>query len=193
MERPALALLTTGGLTPVRAEFELLHTPADLAAWLPVCLPGLPGLTAGGHDLADAVGLREALFVTIRRRTSGQPDRDRDLQVINSIAGRPALSPAISLAGGGRTWFPAAAAAALSTIAWDGIDLLAGDLAGRVRECASPHCELVFIDISPPGTRRWCAMGRCGNRAKNQQYRRRTRSVSRVPADQLPEHVTVPR
>jgi predicted RNA-binding Zn ribbon-like protein len=192
MERPALALLLTGGLTPVRARFERLGSPADLAAWLPGGLPGLPGLTASDRDLADAVGLREALFLTIRRRTLGQPDRARDLQVINSIAARTALAPAIGAADGLRIWSPPDAAAALSTIARDGIDLLAGDLAGRVRECASPSCELVFIDTSPPGARRWCAMGRCGNRAKNEMYRRRARSVARAPVDQLPEHATVP-
>ncbi|MEP7024425.1 MAG: ABATE domain-containing protein [Actinomycetota bacterium] len=196
MDRPALALVMTGGQTPIRAYFEILHSPADLSAWLSA-RPGAPGgLTAGPQDLAAAVGLREALFTTIRLRTLGQPHRPGDLQVINAVGARAPLTPAIDPVTGQLAWSPASVPAALSTIARDGIELLTGDLAGRVRECANPRCELVFLDTSPPGARRWCAMGRCGNRAKNEQYRRRGRlglpSVHGSPVEQLPEHGTVP-
>lgn len=36
----------------------------------------------------------------------------------------------------------------------------------RVRECANPACTLWFLDVSRPGTRRWCSMSACGNRDK---------------------------
>ena len=36
----------------------------------------------------------------------------------------------------------------------------------RIRRCSNPDCVLWFLDTSRPGTRRWCSMASCGNRAK---------------------------
>jgi len=41
----------------------------------------------------------------------------------------------------------------------------------RVRDCANPHCGVLFLDSSRPGTRRWCSMDTCGNRAKKDTLR----------------------
>jgi predicted RNA-binding Zn ribbon-like protein len=43
--------------------------------------------------------------------------------------------------------------------------LIHGDLT-RLRTCAHPDCVLRFYDDSKSGTRRWCTMSSCGNRAK---------------------------
>ncbi|MFD0576716.1 CGNR zinc finger domain-containing protein [Dactylosporangium darangshiense] len=43
--------------------------------------------------------------------------------------------------------------------------------AGRLRECADPACNALFLDASRPGSRRWCSMETCGNRAKKQRLR----------------------
>jgi len=63
---------------------------------------------------------------------------------------------------------------ALAHIAREGIALLTGPLRGRVRECAAPDCQLLFVDTSRPGRRQWCSMARCGNIAKTRAYRGRT-------------------
>jgi predicted RNA-binding Zn ribbon-like protein len=68
---------------------------------------------------------------------------------------------------------PVRATQALSTLAREMIELLSGPLAGRIRECASDDCPLVFVDSSRPGARRWCAMERCGNRHKLRALRAR--------------------
>ena len=44
----------------------------------------------------------------------------------------------------------------------------------RIRKCAS--CALHFYDTSKKGTRRWCSMQMCGNRAKVAAYARRKRA-----------------
>ncbi len=44
----------------------------------------------------------------------------------------------------------------------------------RVRRCAG--CVLWFLDTSRNGTRRWCSMDECGNRAKAQAHYRRRRT-----------------
>ncbi|NIH87093.1 CGNR zinc finger domain-containing protein [Amycolatopsis granulosa] len=44
----------------------------------------------------------------------------------------------------------------------------------RIRRCANPDCVLHFYDVSKNGTRRWCSMAGCGNRAKaSRHYQRR--------------------
>ena len=44
---------------------------------------------------------------------------------------------------------------------------------GRVRRCAHPSCVLYFLDGTKNGTRRWCDMRTCGNRANAAAYYRR--------------------
>gem|GEM_PF-3517240 len=45
----------------------------------------------------------------------------------------------------------------------------------RVRRCAHPACVLYFLDTSRNGTRRWCSMETCGNRAKAGRHYARAR------------------
>ena len=54
----------------------------------------------------------------------------------------------------------------LTPIVWSAADLITGPRAQRVRQCADPEgCGWLFLDESRAGTRRWCSMGNCGNRA----------------------------
>ncbi|MFJ6944812.1 CGNR zinc finger domain-containing protein [Streptomyces wuyuanensis] len=45
----------------------------------------------------------------------------------------------------------------------------------RIRTCAHDACVLHFFDTSRNGTRRWCSMATCGNRAKASRHYARTR------------------
>jgi predicted RNA-binding Zn ribbon-like protein len=45
-------------------------------------------------------------------------------------------------------------------------ELLTSEDRKLVRECDSQTCTWLFLDHSKNGTRRWCDMKRCGNRAK---------------------------
>jgi predicted RNA-binding Zn ribbon-like protein len=53
---------------------------------------------------------------------------------------------------------------------------LIGDRPDRLRRCAHDACVLHFFDTSKNGTRRWCSMTLCGNRAKASRHYARTRS-----------------
>ncbi|MCY0939858.1 MULTISPECIES: CGNR zinc finger domain-containing protein [Streptomyces] len=58
------------------------------------------------------------------------------------------------------------------TVAENFLHLL-GERPERIRSCANPECVLHFYDVSKNGTRRWCSMAGCGNRAKaNRHYAR---------------------
>jgi len=53
----------------------------------------------------------------------------------------------------------------------------------RFRICANDRCRWVFYDRSRPGSRRWCEMSSCGNRAKAARHRARVRSSEQSPSD----------
>jgi predicted RNA-binding Zn ribbon-like protein len=57
-------------------------------------------------------------------------------------------------------------------------ELMASDRLDRVRECFSPSCTWMFLDVSKNHTRRWCDMRVCGNRAKVYRFRERRRRGS---------------
>jgi predicted RNA-binding Zn ribbon-like protein len=48
----------------------------------------------------------------------------------------------------------------------------------RIKSCAHPNCVLWFLDTTRNGTRRWCSMAGCGNRAKAQRHYKRSRLVT---------------
>jgi predicted RNA-binding Zn ribbon-like protein len=170
----ALAFAATGpgtGVGPL-ARFQALRTPADLGGWAAEVL-GAPGIRATADDLDLAVRLQAAIWhvadAVVDQRSAAAPD----LEALNEIAARPSLVPQVSPAGA-RSWIPdQGAAAVLSTVARDAIDVLGGPLGARVKRCEGARCLLLFVDISRPGHRRWCSMDRCGNRAKVAAHRRR--------------------
>ncbi|MFD0851862.1 CGNR zinc finger domain-containing protein, partial [Actinomadura adrarensis] len=65
-------------------------------------------------------------------------------------------------------WLPAWLAAA------DYLKLLA-DTPARIKKCGRSDCVLHFLDTTKNGTRRWCSMAICGNRAKAARHYQRTR------------------
>lgn len=175
-----LELLTTGG-PGAFGRYEVLHAPADVAAWAGRSrLTPTPELRLTEADVASARRLRDALWrVAVARTCGGLPESGvpagtgADLDVLNEIAAPPPLVPAIG-GDGERAWAgPASGTQLLSTVARDAVDLLTGAYAERVRMCAGERCHLVYVDTSRPGRRRWCSMEHCGNRHKVRALRAR--------------------
>ncbi|PWI12707.1 zf-CGNR multi-domain protein [Streptomyces sp. Act143] len=168
-----LELLTTGGPGPYR-RYEVLHEPADLAAWTDRSrLTPTPVLDISAADVVDIRALRDALFMVVIAHTRGEPHPPRDLEVINEAAARPAMAPAIA-PDGKRRWVPALTGTHLAaTVARDAVELLTGPFAHRIRTCAAEDCHLIYVDTSRPGRRRWCSMEHCGNRHKVRALRAR--------------------
>ncbi len=57
-----------------------------------------------------------------------------------------------------------------------------GERPDRVRRCGNPRCVLWFLDLSRNGSRRWCRMDVCGNRAKVGRFNQRQRASGASPA-----------
>ncbi|MEW1861652.1 ABATE domain-containing protein [Streptomyces sp. NPDC088194] len=165
---------------------ERLPEPAALARWFGeagLLPPGAAVPQVGAAGLTQARVLREALNRLVRAAMDGRPYGRTDIAVVNRVAVLPDLAP--QLADGDRTgaggpevrWQHRGpvAGAALATVARDGVLLLGGPEAARVKECGNPACSLLFVDDSQARRRRWCSMDRCGNLAKVAGYRARAR------------------
>jgi predicted RNA-binding Zn ribbon-like protein len=153
------------------AKFELVFTPADAARWLGV-IADLDGVSAGPADVTALLALRRAIWGAACRAMAGQPPTAAQRAAINAAAAEPPPVPVLTAAG--RHHRPLTAAAVLSLLARDAIELFAGPDAARIRTCAAADCGLLLLDRSRTGTRRWCSMQRCGTRAKVRTHRTRS-------------------
>jgi predicted RNA-binding Zn ribbon-like protein len=127
----------------------------------------------------DMVAARETIYALLGAAAVGDAGAGRDIDALNQLL---AMAPARTRLAAGETgslWrLPAAmptAASLLAPVFWSAGDLLAGQQLQRLRMCANEKCRWLFIDDSKSGTRRWCSMNTCGNRAKaHRHYLRKT-------------------
>jgi predicted RNA-binding Zn ribbon-like protein len=158
----ALDLLNTRWLASGRP-VDLLATRDGTRAWL----------AAAGVAAPPAHGTREALAAArqaIRDVLTGQGGteaRDRLNEVLGHGCLRLSLGPGTTatqtLEVDDPAWQPAVMAAV------NLLDLL-GHAPDRIRQCQHPACVLWFYDATRNGTRRWCSMAICGNRAKAHRH-----------------------
>ncbi len=147
----------------------------------------------GAKALAHARGVREAIYRLFAALADGQTPAPADLARINK-----ALSEALRhirvarRTDGSFVWEWESERSLLSGLLWpvarSAADVLTSDDLGRLKTCPSADCGWIFLDTTRNGTRRWCDMTVCGNRAKARRYyagrrsmrRRRTPGSSRV-------------
>ncbi|CAM5376910.1 CGNR zinc finger domain-containing protein [Leifsonia shinshuensis] len=154
------------------AQWRSVDDPEQLGAWLQSRFPEVSA-TTGEREFRDAEMLRAAIGRLARQASRGETLGPADVDVVNLFAATPDIPPV--LAGGGRQAGRAMARPhqALGTVARDAVRLFGPDADGRIRECSADDCELVYLDTSRSGNRRWCSMQRCGNRAKVRAHRAR--------------------
>jgi predicted RNA-binding Zn ribbon-like protein len=56
-------------------------------------------------------------------------------------------------------------------VAWAALDLLRSDELARLKQCPAEDCRWLFLDRTKNGSRRWCEMASCGDRAKKANQR----------------------
>ena len=181
--RSSLDLLATLGARGTGKSVEKLETADDLAGW--IRQSGILGdvcVATTEDDLKAARALRHATYAVIDARLRGEPVSRSAIQTLNAAAARVPPSPVLGTSGERLHWTApndtSPARSALAAVARDAVALLGGSLFDRVRRCANPACIAPFLDLSRPGTRRWCSMddGGCGNRAKTSAFRARRKS-----------------
>jgi predicted RNA-binding Zn ribbon-like protein len=167
------------------APAESLRTASEVVAWLSankaVQTGAIDNLTKwfDAHPthaatfLRDAIEIREAIYRLLHSvASSSAPARD-DLRRLNDALNE--ASPRASLeraddAFGWRIEAERTAPGILAPVLWSAADVLVGPDLARVRECANHRCLWLFLDDSKNGSRRWCSMQMCGNRAKAQRH-----------------------
>jgi predicted RNA-binding Zn ribbon-like protein len=163
------------------ARYERLSSPSELSRWLSLSPLNVPRVPLTEIELADAIRLRTSIWAVAQSLLNEDVPRAADVRRLNAEARRSALVRELSADGKALRWYRPNVAAALATIAQDAI-LLFGDAQqrARLRRCENSGCRVVFYDDSRPGSRRWCAANRCGDRIRAREYRSRKSVATRV-------------
>jgi predicted RNA-binding Zn ribbon-like protein len=149
---------------------DLLSGPGLLGEWAAAAglVDSPPAVSAA--EFARALAVREAVYrLALASVTGGERSQD-DIDVVNAAAATAPVAAVLTRSGLERSGTPDAVVA---TVARAAVALLGGPDAARVRECEDPPCSRLFVDTSRAGSRRWCQMSGCGNRAKVAGFRAR--------------------
>ncbi|MFF8730948.1 CGNR zinc finger domain-containing protein [Streptomyces sp. NPDC015171] len=172
--RPCLDFIRTLRHRGTAEAVEELPDAEALAAWVRQCGPCPAAVDdAAAASVRTARELREAVHRLIgAARAGGTPDA-RARTLVNEAAAHAVPVPALTASGQLAWHADDPVRAMLALVARDALDLVTSPALDRVRDCAGTACGAVFLDTSRPGTRRWCSMDTCGNRAKKQALRHR--------------------
>jgi predicted RNA-binding Zn ribbon-like protein len=182
----ALDFLNTGEGSD-GARVERLASPAQVLAWLTAAGVATPEDAANVGAtlpearilLTEAHRLRDALDRAIGAWAGGTLVPDVALLEVDRVMG--ARTEACRLVRTGGVYAVRVVAASrnplglLAPVAIAAATLLADGDPARVRRCDAAACGLWLLDTSKNGSRRWCSMARCGNRAKVAAHKRRRR------------------
>ncbi|MEV6613843.1 CGNR zinc finger domain-containing protein [Streptomyces sp. NPDC051051] len=160
---------------------DLLTGTDGLAVWL--AANGLDGRFAADEaTLRHVLRARDALRAAVDGAAGGGAaagtTADRGpADAVDAVLEHGRIRPTLAAEGPGEraefadgTWGPAWLAAR------NYLELLA-TAPDRIRRCAHEACVLHFFDTSRNGTRRWCSMAACGNRAKASRHYARTKDA----------------
>ena len=167
-------------------------TYADLAAWAGAAGAVPPALArvlaragrrrpaAADAALARAETLRSAIAAVMASVAERRPPPARALDDLNEAVAETLGRTRIVRRGPGFAWDWKTAGDALDRLLWPVIrsaaEVLTSTDVAAVRACAAPECGRLFLDGSRNGSRRWCDMAVCGNRAKVRRHYARSRS-----------------
>jgi predicted RNA-binding Zn ribbon-like protein len=158
----ALDLLNTNWMREGALQ-DLLDGTDGLAVWL--AANGLDG-----RFTADEATLRHTLRARDALRAAVDGSLAEGAAAVDEVLAHGRIRPVLTADGPGEqpefadpAWGPAWLAAR------NYLELLA-TAPDRIRACAHEACVLHFFDTSRNGTRRWCSMAVCGNRAKASRH-----------------------
>ena len=165
---------------------ETLHDSQDLLRWIETS--GGLGAEAvrsvhhwthahpkrAARIFSKAIDLRETIFQAFSAVAEGAPVASADLAVLGDALAEAPARGRLEAESGAYAWrtppLQPEASYLLAPVLWSAGDLLLRSGVRRVRRCANPECLWLFIDASRMGTRRWCDMTSCGNRAKARRH-----------------------
>ncbi|MEV8315501.1 CGNR zinc finger domain-containing protein [Streptomyces sp. NPDC059900] len=148
---------------------DLLTDTGGLGVWLAANGLGTR-FTADGATLEHVLRAREALASVV-----DSPGDPAGIARVDAVLSHGRIRATLTGEGPGEEpEFADPAWGAAWLAARDYLSLLAA-APDRIRGCAHESCVLHFFDTSRNGTRRWCSMAACGNRAKASRHYARSR------------------
>jgi len=166
----------TETLADLEALLAWCHSAALLSASGEKALNRLwHGDAARAAALDEAVTLRETIYRLFFCTAESRTPAAADLEALNRAFQAAPERIRVERAGPSFAWRIApikqpSVPALLAPVTWSAANLLTGPRLARVRHCANAHCLWLFLDDSKSGTRRWCSMSACGNRAKAHRH-----------------------
>ena len=127
--------------------------------------------------------LREALHRLLTDRVASRPPSASALRLVNRELARAPDRCRLAMRRGRLAWATHGASDGLLRplwpVLWSATDLLTAPTTASetVKECAGDGCGWLFLDTSRNGSRRWCSMSYCGNRAKASRFYARSKSA----------------
>ncbi len=122
----------------------------------------------------DAIAMREAIYRIFFAMAEGRAPDARDIAVVNHSLDHAPARRVLAHSAKGFGWRVdrdgVSAASLLAPVLWSASDLMVSPDAARLRHCANDKCLWLFLDDSKNGSRRWCSMQACGNRAKAHRH-----------------------
>jgi predicted RNA-binding Zn ribbon-like protein len=122
----------------------------------------------------DAIALREAIYRIFSAGAAAKKPTNDDLAALNEALAQAPGRIELHRANESYSWRIASPRPTMShvlaPVLWSAGDLLVGPRLAKVRACANEKCRWLFLDDSKSGTRRWCSMSMCGNRAKAHRH-----------------------
>jgi predicted RNA-binding Zn ribbon-like protein len=122
----------------------------------------------------EAIVLREVVYRIFHAIASGANPDEVDLNLLNRAIGNAPLRITVKRDADHFGWeveeSKPSATSILAPVLWSAADLLVGPQLSKLRECSNERCLWLFLDDSKNGTRRWCSMQSCGNRAKAHRH-----------------------
>ncbi|HYD98134.1 MAG TPA: ABATE domain-containing protein [Alphaproteobacteria bacterium] len=131
--------------------------------------------------LLDAVALREAIYRIFSAVAERGQAGETDLAVLDGAHLRAQRHRHLRAGPSGFAleWRPEGPA--LDRLLWpvaeSAVELLTRGRLDRVKVCPGHHCGWLFLDTTKNGTRRWCSMEVCGNRAKQRAIQARKKAA----------------
>ena len=136
--------------------------------------------------LQRALRLREALFGIFKSAADGRRPRAVDLNILGQELRVARAHERLKQTGRAFAWTWEEDKTALDRILWpisqSAAELLTSGHLSRLRQCGGNECGWLFLDTSRNGSRLWCDMKDCGNRAKVRRFRSRQKRSPAKPA-----------
>lgn len=137
---------------------------------------------AANQTLGRATTLREALYRIMLAGMAGVTPSPPALETFNRELQTAMSQASLHPSPDGLRWdWPTQSLEALDLalplwpVVRSAVDLLTGSSLDRVKRCPGEGCGWLFLDTSRNGSRRWCDMSSCGNRARVRAFAARQR------------------